>query len=92
MTMARIVQPSHRAGLLQGMDQVSRIKQHLKKEIASRDLGGYYQERICIWPVSKDLRGEFDVADQERQRCSTPDCLTLKGNVKLKAQVRGDGD
>jgi hypothetical protein len=69
------------------MDQVSHIGQHLKKEIESRDLGGYYQERICIWPVSKDLRGELDVADQERQQCSRSDCLTLRGHVKLKAQV-----
>lgn len=67
---------------------MSHIVQHLKKEIESRDLGGHYQERICIWPVSKDLRGELDVADQERQQCSTSDCLTLKGHVMLKAQVR----
>jgi hypothetical protein len=66
------------------MDQVSHIGQHLRKEIESRDLGGYYQERICIWPVSKDLRGELGVADQERQQCSKS---TLKGHVTLKAQV-----
>jgi hypothetical protein len=69
------------------MDQVSHISQHLKTEIESRELGGYYQERICIWPVSKDLRGELGVADQERQQCSKSDCLTLKGQVRLKAQV-----
>jgi hypothetical protein len=69
------------------MDQVSHISQHLKSEIESRDLGGYYQERICIWPISKDLRGELGVADQERQQCSKSDCLTLKGHVRLKAQV-----
>ena len=66
---------------------MSHIGQHLRKEIESRDLGGYYQERICIWPVSKDLRGELGVADQERQQCSKSDCLTLKGHVTLKAQV-----
>jgi len=66
---------------------VSHISQYLKTEIESRELGGYYQERICIWPISKDLRGELGVADQERQQCSKSDCLTLKGQVRLKAQV-----
>jgi hypothetical protein len=67
---------------------MSSITDELQKDVEILDVATYYKERICMWQVSKDLRGELRVADQERQQCSKPDCLTLKGHVKLKAQAR----
>jgi hypothetical protein len=67
---------------------MSSITDELRKDIENLDPGTYYKERICMWQVSKDLRGEFQVANQERQQCGKPDCLTLKGQVRLKAQAR----
>jgi hypothetical protein len=52
---------------------MSDITAQLQKDIENLDLGRYYKERICMWQVSKDLRGEFVVADQERQQCAKPD-------------------
>jgi hypothetical protein len=72
----------------QGILTMSTITEQLRKEIEKLDLGAYYKERICMWAVSKDLRGDFYGADRDRQECHEPDCLTLKGHVKVKAQAR----
>jgi hypothetical protein len=77
-----------RPDFFKGLKAMSSITDELQKDIENLDLATYYKERICMWQVSKDLRGELRVADQERQQCSKPDCLTLKGHVKLKAQAR----
>jgi hypothetical protein len=63
---------------------MSDITDQLRKDVERVDVGRFYREPICMWPVSKDLHGAFTVADQEQQSA----CLTLKGRVKLKAQAR----
>jgi hypothetical protein len=66
---------------------MSEITEQLHKEIETLDLGHSYKERICMWAVSKDLKGEFVVADQEEQKCRRPGCVTLKAHLKFKVQV-----
>ena len=66
---------------------MSKITEQLHKEIEALDLGHSYKERICMWAVSKDLKGEFVVVDQEEQKCRRPGCVTLKAHLKFKVQV-----
>jgi hypothetical protein len=66
---------------------MSEITERLHKEIETLDIGYPFKERICMWAVSKDLRGEFHVADQDEQRCKRPGCVTLKAMLEFKVQV-----
>jgi hypothetical protein len=70
---------------------MSEITEQLHKEIETLDLGQRYKERICMWAVSKDLKGEFAVAEQEEQKCRRPGCMTLKARVRFKVQVTPHG-
>jgi len=66
---------------------MSEITEQLHKEIETLDLGQWYKERICMWAVSKDLKGEFVVGEQGEQKCARPPCSTLKAHLKFKVQV-----
>ena len=75
---------------------MSEITEALLKEIKKLDLERYYKEPICMLPVSKNFRGEFDLADRDRQRCEKPQCETLKalleerGFPSVSTPQRGD--
>jgi hypothetical protein len=45
-----------------------------------------WARRVCLDPVSKDLRGEMRLLDRERQECDDR-CLTLKTDHVLKLEV-----
>lgn len=47
-----------------------------------------WKERVCLEPVSKDLRGELKLLDREREECGGPRCLTLKTDHLLKVDLR----
>lgn len=47
-----------------------------------------WEERVCLEPVSKDLRGELKLLDRERQECDEPRCLTLKTDHLLRVDLR----
>jgi hypothetical protein len=66
---------------------MSEITQQLQKEIETLDSKLSYEEKICMWAVSKDLRGEFTDAESENQECRRPSCLTHKGRLRLKTRV-----
>jgi hypothetical protein len=66
---------------------MSTITEELQKEIETLDLTPWYAERICMWAVSKDLRGEFADTKWEDQECRRPDCLTHKGQLIFKVEV-----
>ena len=46
-----------------------------------------WERRVCLEPVSKNLRGELRLLDRERQECEEPRCLTLKTDHLLKLEV-----
>lgn len=46
-----------------------------------------WERRVCLEPVSKNLRGELRLLDGERQECEEPRCLTLKTDHLLKLEV-----
>lgn len=46
-----------------------------------------WERRVCLEPVSKNLRGELKLLDRERQECEEPRCLTLKTDHLLKLEV-----
>ena len=66
---------------------MSRITKRLHNSIQNMKLKRFYEERICMQPVSKNLRGELRVRKQERQKCSGPKCVTLKARMNLGADV-----
>jgi hypothetical protein len=66
---------------------MSKITEQLLTEIETLDLEYPYRERICMWAVSKDLRGQFVVVEQEEQECKSPPCVTLKARLEFGAQV-----
>ncbi len=45
-----------------------------------------WTQRVCLDPVSKNLRGELRLLDRERQECGDR-CLTLKTDHMLKLEV-----
>jgi hypothetical protein len=63
------------------------MNEQLHKEIETLDLGRPYEERMCMQVVSKDLRGQFYVKEQEMQECKSPACVTLKARLKFNAKV-----
>ena len=67
---------------------MSAITDALLKDIKSLDLGPYYKEKICMLPVSKNLRGEIDLSDRDLQKCRRPACETLKAVHALKLEIR----
>ena len=69
---------------------MSEITEALLKEIKNLDLKRYYKEPICMIPVSKNFRGEFDLADRDRQQCKHPECETLKALHRMKLEVRSN--
>ncbi len=69
---------------------MSAITDALLKEIKKLDLGPYFKERICMLPVSKNLRGEFEQIDTDLQKCKRPDCETLKAVHAIKLEVRSN--
>jgi hypothetical protein len=46
-----------------------------------------WERRVCLEPVSKNLRGELKLLDRERQECEEPRCLTLKTDHLLRLEV-----
>ena len=46
-----------------------------------------WDERFCLLPVSKNVKGRIDPMHQERQRCEEPECVTLKVHQSLRLQV-----
>lgn len=68
---------------------MSDITDDILKGIKSLDPGRFYKERICMWRVSKDWRGEFRVGDRDRQECQKPGCVTLKAHVRFESKLRG---
>ena len=47
-----------------------------------------WERRVCLEPVSKNLRGELKLLDRERQECEEPRCLTLKTDHLLRLEVQ----
>lgn len=66
---------------------MSEITEQLQNEIEALDLQPSYEEPICMQAVSKDLRGDFYVQEQETLECAEPPCVTLKGLVTFNVQV-----
>jgi hypothetical protein len=66
---------------------MSVITEQLQGEIENLDLTPYYDERICLWEVSKDLRGEFVDTRTEDQKCQHPGCLTHKARLTFTVRV-----
>jgi hypothetical protein len=66
---------------------MSEITEQLQKEIEALDLDRLYEERICMKAVSKDLKGQFFVKEQEVQDCRRPPCETLKARLHFEARV-----
>lgn len=48
-----------------------------------------WKQRVCLAPVSKDLRGELHLLERELQECKESDCATLKTDHVLKVEVHG---
>jgi hypothetical protein len=69
------------------MAAMSRITEELRKYIEGLDLGKYYQDPICMYPVSKDFKGRFEVREQKPHQCSRPDCLTLSAFLTMESEV-----
>jgi len=69
---------------------MSEITEALLKEIKKLDLERYYKEPICMIPVSKNFRGEFDLADRDLQKCKHPECETLKALHRMKLEIRSN--
>jgi len=66
---------------------MSEITEQLQNEIEALDLGPPFEERICMWAVSKDLAGQFFVKEQDVQECESPRCTTLKALLHFEVQV-----
>ena len=66
---------------------MSEITKNLQKYIESLDLSKYYKEQICMHPVSKDLKGRFEVREQKRHQCKKPDCVTLSAFLGMESKV-----
>ncbi|MGI9420137.1 MAG: hypothetical protein ACR2RA_20115 [Geminicoccaceae bacterium] len=66
---------------------MSKITKELHDSIEDMKLKRYYEEPICMRPVSKNLRGKFDVCKQERQECHEPECITLKARINFETAV-----
>ena len=47
-----------------------------------------WNNRFCLEEVSKNLRGRLDLLHRERQPCDEPECVTLKTQHTLRAEVR----
>ena len=47
-------------------------------------------ERMCVYPVSKNARGQLRVTDAERQECAERKCITLKTVHLLELDVRSN--
>jgi hypothetical protein len=45
------------------------------------------KERICLNPVSKNMKGTLELNVREEQKCEKPECLTLKTGHLLKLRV-----
>jgi hypothetical protein len=43
----------------------------------------------CIFPLSKNLRGELDLVESEEESCDKHDCRSLETAHRLKAEVGG---
>lgn len=69
---------------------MSKITEALLEQIKKLNLEAYYKEPICMVPVSKNLRGEFDLADRDLQKCKLPKCETLKALHEMKLEVRSN--
>jgi hypothetical protein len=67
---------------------MSTITDRLLEEIKALDLEPLYNERVCMWEISKDLEGKFSVSNQEEQVCGAPPCRTIKAIVKFDIDAR----
>ena len=63
------------------------ITEQLHEEVVALDLGFLYEEQVCTWEVSKCLRGNFTVNEQEEQECGDPLCVTIKAMVEFKIEA-----
>lgn len=52
------------------------------------DPGRIYKENVCLKAVSKNFEGELRLQDRDIQKCSDPECKTLKTIHGLKVEVR----
>jgi hypothetical protein len=46
-----------------------------------------WEQRICLHPVSKNVRGDLRLLDRDLQTCEKEDCRTLKTDHVLKVEV-----
>ncbi|MGI9595173.1 MAG: hypothetical protein ACR2QK_03375 [Acidimicrobiales bacterium] len=46
-----------------------------------------WKQKLCLEPVSKNVKGKLDLLNRERQECEDPKCLTLKTNHFLRLEV-----
>ncbi|MGI9436116.1 MAG: hypothetical protein ACR2Q4_15025 [Geminicoccaceae bacterium] len=67
---------------------MNKITQHLLDDIRALKLKKFYQEPVCMKPISKNLRGEFDVVERRRQECDEPECVTRKAKVRFRTSVK----
>ena len=47
-----------------------------------------YADKICVYEVSKVIRGEFRVEEHGTQECGEPSCKTLKQAGEARAELR----
>jgi len=48
-----------------------------------------WDQPVCLYPVSKNARGDLSLLERELQTCEEEDCRTLKTDHLLKLEVRG---
>ncbi|MGH1493405.1 MAG: hypothetical protein ACRBK7_29075 [Acidimicrobiales bacterium] len=49
-----------------------------------------WKERLCLEPVSKNMKGRLELLNRERQECEKPKCLTLKTDHLLRLEVESN--
>lgn len=47
-----------------------------------------YADKICVYEVSKVVRGRFAVEEQDKQGCEAPACHTLKQGGEFQAEIQ----
>jgi hypothetical protein len=66
---------------------MNEITERLREEISALDLGLLYEERVCMWEVSKYLQGNFTIGEREERECGDPLCVTIKAMVEFKIEA-----
>ena len=46
-----------------------------------------YNRRVCLYPVSKDIKGEFKLLDRDVQKCEEKKCVSLKADWLMKSEL-----